>query len=201
MKRSIIGATLILIALATTVVYHLTQQADIYYYQGHNFFIKAQYKDAIPLFRESLKYDPERVPSLSELAYAYLWSGQYQEAIPVFQKLSVLDPKNERTKKSLATAYSWNKEYSRAEEIFLATLRANPKDRDAQKELAEIYLWDQKNEKAKDLLSSLLESNPRDARAKFLYGKALLYLGQTQAAIRIFEELSKGSVPAAQGAV
>ncbi|MFH1208290.1 MAG: hypothetical protein V1673_01865 [Candidatus Omnitrophota bacterium] len=46
MKSFIIIAALILTAAATTGAYHMTQQADICYYQGHDLFVKAQYKDA-----------------------------------------------------------------------------------------------------------------------------------------------------------
>ena len=126
MKSIIAGTMLILMAIGTTGVYHLTQKADIYYYKGHDLFMKSKYQAAIPLFLQSLSHAPERTKTLSELGYAYLWSGNYQEAIKVFQRLLQLEPGALRVKKSIASAYSWNKEYAKAEAIFLETLRANP---------------------------------------------------------------------------
>lgn len=189
MKKIVIGLSLVLIAVATTGVYHLTQRADICYYQGHDLFVRSQYKASIPFFLESISYDPKRAKALSELAYAYLWSGNHQEAIKVFQRLLLMDPGSLRVRRSLASAYSWNKEYERAEALFLEVLRVNKGDREAQKELAEVYIWDQKFDKSKTILKALIQSDPRDVRAKFLYGKALLYSGQTKEASRIFEEL------------
>ena len=193
MKKILFLMLLIVIAIVTTGVYHLTQQADICYYKGHDLFVKAKYKDSVPFFRESLLHDPKRSKTLTELGYAYLWAGNYPEAIRVFQKLVASEPKALRVKKSLANVYSWNKEYAKAEAIFLEVLRTDPKDRGAQKELAEIYIWDNKLDLARAILITMLQNNPGDARAKLLYGKALLYSGQTKEAIRIFEELSKGS--------
>lgn len=193
MKKIFFIVVLTLIAIATTGAYHLTQQADICYYQGHDRFVKSQYKASIPFFLKSLSHDPDRTKTLSELAYALLWSGSQQEAITVFQKLLSREPGNARVRKSLAIAYSWNKEYAKAEALFLEAIRANEKDREAQKELAEIYMWDNQFNKSKAILSVLLQSNPGDIRAKFLYGKAMLYSGKTKEALKIFEELSGGS--------
>jgi lipopolysaccharide biosynthesis regulator YciM len=194
MKRALlVGLTLIAVAAATTYVFQLTQKADIYYYQGHDLFVKAKYKASIPFFVQSLSHDPKRVKTLSELGYAYLWSGNQQDAIKVFQQLLVLEPENMRVRKSLASAYSWSKEYAKAEDLFLDVIRASEKDREAQKELAEIYIWDNKFDKSKEILTALLQSNPGDVRAKYLYGKALLYSGQTQEALKIFQELSGDS--------
>ena len=190
MRSVLVGLMLVLIAAGTTGVYHLTQKADIYYYQGHDRFTKSQYAAAIPLYLRSLSYGPERTKTLSELAYAYLWSGNQLEAIKMFQKLLSLEPRNARVRKSLATAYSWNKEYPKAEALFLEAIQADPKDREAKKGLAEIYLWDNQFAASQKILLDLLQSNPGDAQVKFLYGKALLYSGRTKEAIRIFEELS-----------
>jgi tetratricopeptide (TPR) repeat protein len=198
MKKILFAILLLVTGVATTGIYHLTQQADICYYKGRDLFVKAKYKDSIPFFRESLVHDPKRPETLSKLGYAYLWSGNYPQAIEVFQKLVSSEPKAPRAKKTLANVYSWNKEYAKAEAIFLEILRTDPNDREAQKELAEIYIWDNKFDLSKAILVALLRNNPGDARAKLLYGKALLYSGQTKEAIRIFEELSKVPKPIAK---
>lgn len=189
MRKILILLLLALVAFATTGAYHLTQQDKIAYFQGHDLFVKGEYRATIPFYLKSLSHDPRRTQSLSELAYAYLWSGNPEKAIAVFQKLLARDAGSERSQKSLADAYAWNKEYAKAEGIYLELLARNPNDRITQKALAEVYLWNQRLAEAKALLADLLRTDPRDARAKFLYGKALLYSGDNQAAIRIFEEL------------
>ena len=68
MNRSIIGIIILipLIAALTTLTYHLTQQADMNYYQGHRLFLKGDFRQAIPFFQETLEIDPKKTGAMNK---------------------------------------------------------------------------------------------------------------------------------------
>ncbi|MBU9889241.1 MAG: tetratricopeptide repeat protein [Candidatus Omnitrophica bacterium] len=189
------------VAAGTSLIYHETQKAEIYYYKGRGHFFKGDYERAIPLYERTLSFEPAHREALTELAYACLWSGKPEQAINHFQRLLALDPESLRAQKSMADAYSWNKQYAKAIVMYLQVLAVTPEDAGTKRKLAEVYMWDQQYPKAAAVLESHLKQFPRDVRAKFLYAKTLQYKGDTTTASRIYRELLYGEKSQTGGSV
>ena len=81
-----------MLAVATTFVFHATQQASINYYKGHDLFVQGDYEAAASYFARAVALDPEYKEALTELAYSLLWTGRSEESIHVFQQLLLLEP-------------------------------------------------------------------------------------------------------------
>ena len=191
MKRNITIIFIItLLTFLTAFTYHLTQQADINYYQGHRLFLKGNYEQAIPFYVRAVEEGSARMETYKELAYCYLWTGNSEKSIQLFNDIAAQRPDDFKIKGSLAEAYSWNRNYTEAIKIFKEiVLKTNSPW--AKEKLAEVYLWNGQPKEAKMILESLVKRNPDNYNLKLLWGKSLYYTGESQKASEVFEGLLK----------
>ncbi len=190
-KNFIIIAILIsALSVSTTLAYHLTQQANINYYQGHRFFLEGEYEKAIPYYKNALKIDPAKADALRELAYSYMWTDKPERSVKLFRESIAIDPSDQKIKTSLAEAFSWQKKYKEAIDLYKEII-VDTDDLGVKKALAEVYIWSGQPEKAKSLLENVLKKYPGDYKARLLWGKALLYSGESEKAAEIFKQLLK----------
>ncbi|MCF7893374.1 MAG: tetratricopeptide repeat protein, partial [Candidatus Omnitrophica bacterium] len=150
-KIAILSLSLVIIAAATSFLYHYTQQAKINYHQGHRLFLKGNYSKAIPYYKNSLKVDPRQLKVKKELAYSYFWTDNPKKAIPLFQDISKKNPKNQELKLYLAEAYSRTGSRNKALSI-MDKIEVKSKQPDVKMALAEIYIWNSQLVKARKLL-------------------------------------------------
>jgi tetratricopeptide (TPR) repeat protein len=190
MRRVSIAFVFVVTAAIISVFYHLTQQADINYYQGHRMFLAGKYRPAIPFFQTALEEDPGKKEAILELGYSYLWTGSPKKAIPLLLVSSKNYPKDKKIMCGLADAYSWNKKYDEAIAILRNKLLVSD-DILIKKKLAEVYLWSGRNDLAEIILESILRRNPGDTDALYMLGKALYYSGESRKASEILEKLLK----------
>ncbi|MBL7130850.1 MAG: tetratricopeptide repeat protein [Candidatus Omnitrophica bacterium] len=180
--------TLIFTSVITTVVYHKTQKADIYYYQGHRLFEKSAYDKATKFYEQALKIKPSYADALEDLAYCYQWTDRYEKAIEVFQKALLSSPQDNGLKISLAETYSWIKEYKKAIPLYKEVIAVTD-SLDTKMQLAEVYIWNNQFEEAKEILFEILKITPEDKKVKLLLARAMQYSGQAKQAIEIYKEL------------
>jgi len=193
-KTILLIIALVFSSLTTTVIYHKTQQSDIKYYQGHRLSEKGKYREAIPLYKESLSIKPLRIDALKELAYCYQWTSNQPEAIKTFQKIISLKPRDYSIKKSLAESLSWEKNYDEAIMLYENIISVTG-GKDAKLKLAEVYIWDDQPQKAKEILQSILRDSPNDFTARLLLAQAMQYSDEAAKAIAILNELLKEKIP------
>jgi len=188
--KIIIISAISIVAFFTTFTYHLTQRADMSYYQGHRLFLKGKYAKAESHYTKAIEEGSTRRETYEELAYCYLWTGNSERSIQLFQDIVVWDPDDLEIKISLARAYSWNRRYREAIGILKGIVLTTDSDR-AKKTLAEVYLWNGQPKESKIILEPLVKRYPDDQGLKLLWGKALYYTGDPEKASRVFEEVLK----------
>ncbi|MFA5157245.1 MAG: tetratricopeptide repeat protein [Candidatus Omnitrophota bacterium] len=182
LKIIYLAIALLFTSFATTLVYHKTQQSDIYYYQGHRLFNKGSFDKAIPLYEKSLAADPSRYDTLKELAYSCLWTGKNKEAAGYFRGALALDPEDMHMKKSLAQALAWDRQYTQAAGIYREIIEST--DDDAVKlQLAETLIWDKQFGDAETLLKTM----PSDVKAIANLADILSWRGDYAGAIGGYE--------------
>ena len=145
---------------------------------------------AAPLFAEEGVNQKELKELMGD---SYMIEQDYDSSVKQYREVLAKDPQNIKARVSLADVLSWQQKYEEAVAEYLKALELKPGDAGVQRKLAEVYVWDKKFDEAKAVLIPLLENNSKDAKAKLLYGKALLYSGQTKEAIRVFKELDEAS--------
>ncbi|NQT47322.1 MAG: tetratricopeptide repeat protein [Candidatus Omnitrophica bacterium] len=190
MRLFLIIVVLLATAIATTLLYHQTQQADINYYQGHKFFEKGEYDEAMKFCEKTLTINPSHKGALRDLAYSCQWTGDFERAIEAFNQILSMNPGDYKVMMALAETLAWNKEYEKSiavcEEIIDST-----GDVKAHILLGQIYIWNNQFDNAKEVLEEVLRKDPDNSQAKLLYAKALHYSGEAKAAIEIYKKLLK----------
>jgi len=179
---------LIVLAAGTTVAYHLTQQDDINYYKGHRLFVRGQYRQAIPFFQKAIMIDPRRLDAVTDLAYAYQWTGANAKAIECFTRILAAAPNDHKIRFSLAQSYAWQKQYDSAIALYKEVIAATD-DIDAKEHLAYVYLWTKRYDLAKAAAEEILRKDPENISAKLIVAKGLSYTGQAPKAIALYEEI------------
>jgi tetratricopeptide (TPR) repeat protein len=187
-KAPLIILILTTVAVLVTVFYHTTQQADINYYQGHRFFKYGNYEKAIPLYEASLKANPDKVSSLQELAYSYLWTGTPEKSIDLFKQIIRQKPNDYDVMLFLASAYAWTGDYEKAIPILINVI-SKTGGLQAKIKLAEVYIWNAEPEKAAPILEDILKQSPEHTKAKMLWAKSLYYTGESEEAAEVLERL------------
>ncbi len=187
-KIFIFAGILLIIASATTYIYHTTQQADINYYKGHSYFQKAKYDPAINFLELAIKYKPNMLPALLDLAYACQWTQKHKEAISYFERILTIQSDDYKAMFSLAQTYSWEKNYAKAISLYKEIIDKT-KDIEAKKSLAEVYIWDKQLPQAKELAESIVKDYPNDLQAKLILATALQYSGEPEKAIEYYKQI------------
>jgi tetratricopeptide (TPR) repeat protein len=188
MKNLRLPFLFILLALATTLVFHWTQQARINYYSGRKFFTRGQYEQALPFFRRAYRDLPASFEIIRDLAFTLQWTGHSPDSIPLLEKALALKPGDAGLKEGLADAYAWNQRY---DESALLYMELAQKDHGAglMRKMGEVYIASGEFKKAQEFLKKALESSPGDKRTQLLLARALHYAGDHEGAIRICREL------------
>ncbi len=181
-----------IIALITTGAYYLSQQPDIQYYKGHNFFSKGDYPNAIQTHEKNLQKNPSRSDVMRELAQSYQWSKNYTKAIEIFRRILQAAPKDLEAKDALAETLSWNKEFPEAIRLYREVL-AEKDNTQTRINLAEAYLWSEDYKSSQALLRDVLKNDPKNTRAKFILGKTMQYAGRPEEAVALFQDLLDNS--------
>jgi tetratricopeptide (TPR) repeat protein len=187
-KAPILILILLTVAVLVTVFYHTTQQADINYHQAHRFFQYGNYEKAIPYYEASIAAGPEKIDSLKELAYSYLWTGRPEKSIELFKQAIEQKSDDYDIMFALASAYSWAGDYEKAIPI-LKNVVSKTGGLGAKLHLAEVYIWNAEPEKAMPILEDILKQSPEHTKAKTLWARSLYYTGESEEAAEVLEKL------------
>ena len=183
-------SAVVFLGVSTSLAYHITQQADINYFQGYRFFLKGQYEKAIPFYEQAVKQGARSNEVYKELAYSYLWTGRSRDSIQLFKDLFLKEAGNPDMAYSLAQAYAWNKQYDKSIDLLRGLVRISGSEM-ARKKLAEVYLWSGRPEQARVVLEPMVQRYPEDTDIALMWGKSLYYTGESEKASKVFEEILK----------
>ncbi|NQU73092.1 MAG: tetratricopeptide repeat protein [Candidatus Omnitrophica bacterium] len=183
-------AILLVTAIAITLLYHQTQQADINYYEGHRYFEKGEYEEAMKFCEKTLAINPSHEGALIDLAYSCQWTGDFKRAIETFKQVLSINPEDYKIMMALAETLAWNKEYEKSIAVCEKIINSTGGIK-AQILLGQVCIWSKQFDSAKEVLEEVLRKEPDNSQAKLLYAKALHYSGEAKKSIEIYKELLK----------
>ncbi|MFA6636691.1 MAG: tetratricopeptide repeat protein [Candidatus Omnitrophota bacterium] len=188
MRKFLIVIAFLVVAVLTSVTYHITQRSSINYHIGRGFFTAGQYRKAIPFFATALEEDPSSKKAARDLGLSYLWTEAPEKAAPLLQETVDKDPENASLLEDLADAYAWSGEHDAAIGVLREKLRFES-DFSSEKKLAEMYLWSKRYGEAETLLRAMASRYPEDKDVLLLLGRALYYSGNSKEASKVLEKL------------
>jgi tetratricopeptide (TPR) repeat protein len=134
--------------------------------------------EAIRLYQQYLKAEPQSVPALANLGVALAHIGRYNEAMSKYRNALKIDPNNETVRLNLALAWYKQAEFDKAALELVDLRKSHPGNPQALFLLADCYLRLDKNREAIALLQPAYEANPEDRAVDYALGTALLRAGE-----------------------
>lgn len=157
------------------------------------------YKEAALYFEESLRYNPENIEVLSDLAYSYEMLDDFNAAITTTNKILDIEPYTYEAWINLGKLYSLSEEYEKAVDSFDFALTINESDSSVLKLKAHCLSLLGRTKEAIEIFKDLLQTNAIDTSLYFLlaecyqslemYDEALNYLQKYQVLEGETEEL------------
>ncbi len=197
MKKFIFLLILLLVAAATTFVYHKIQGADIDYYSAHQHFKQGNYDTAIQLYKKVLAEKESHIEALEELGLSYFWTGRYAEAIETFRKFLSYKPADNDIKKALAEALHYSGKTKEAAVLYEEILGDKTKQPDEAREenvkklLGEAYMIGKDYEDSVRQYRAVLKKNPQDIKTRIALADILSWQKKYDEAVSEYLEALK----------
>lgn len=136
--------------------------SENYFKKGVVFGNLQKYQEAVKAFSEALKFQPDNVEILSEIAEDLSILGNQQDAISYYKKAINIEPQNLTLKAKLGRVYISKKEMKKAYELFSEIYAIDSTNVYWNKQLAFCSFQVSKRLQAVHLYEKVLEANPRD---------------------------------------
>lgn len=120
------------------------------------------FKEAVIYFQESLKFNPENIDVLSDMAYAYEMLGDFSSAINATNKILDIEPYTYEAWINLGKLFSLKEEFEKAIDAFDFALTINDSDSNVLKLKAHCLSIAGRVEEALAVFKELLLSDPKD---------------------------------------
>ena len=117
-----------------------TQTAEDKYKEASAAFDRGEFEQAIGLYEEALKLQPESVPIRTDLGVALVRLGRYSEAIDNYEQALKRDPGNVVVRLDLTLAWYKQENFAKAAELLEALRKDHPENRQTLYLLADCYL-------------------------------------------------------------
>ncbi len=141
--------------------------ADLYFKKGLILSSLQNYQEAVKVYSEALKLQPDNPEIISEMAEGLAVLGNYQDATPYFQKSAKLQPENLTLAAKLGRNYISLKDYKSAYNCFSDIFKKDSTNVYWNKQLAYSAFRVGKKEEAITLYEKVLAQNPRDYSSYF----------------------------------
>jgi Flp pilus assembly protein TadD len=162
----------------------LYQQADQAYDRG-------DVEQAVHLYRELLKLQPDSIQARTNLGVALAHLGRYAEATAEYRSALRLDPQNPIVLLNFALAWYKQADFEKAA-VELEHLRTrHPENQQSLYLLADCYLRLGRNRDAVKLLQPAYEASPDDHAVDYAFGTALMNDGQIQKGEVVIDRILK----------
>lgn len=170
----------------------LAQSAEEKYKEASSAFDRGEFEQAIALYEQALKLQPDSVPIRTDLGVALVRVGRYTDAINNYEQGLRSDPENEVARLNLALAWYKQAIFAKAAEELEILRKSHPKNRQALYLLADCYLRLGKNGEVASLLRPEYEANPGDLAVDYALGTALIRQGKIHEGEVIIDPILKG---------
>lgn len=149
------------------------------------------HKEAIAFLEESLKYNPDNVDALSDLAYAYEMVGNFEKAIETTNKILDIEPYTYEAWINLGKLHTLREEYEKAIDAFDFALTINDGDYIVLKLKAHCMSLVGRTEEAIDIFKELVWETPGDSTIFFLLAECYQTLEMYDEALNYLESYRK----------
>jgi tetratricopeptide (TPR) repeat protein len=136
--------------------------AQIYFKKGVVFGNLQKFQEAVQAFSEALKFEPDNIEIISELAEDLSILGNQQDAITYYKKALKIEPDNLALKAKLGRVYISKKEMKKAWELFSEIYAIDSTNVYWNKQFAFCSFQTGNRLLAVHLYEKVLEANPRD---------------------------------------
>lgn len=139
-----------------------TPSYQMYFKKGVVFSNLQKYQEAVKAFSEALKFQPENVEIISELAEDLSILGNQQDAIAYYKKAIQIEPDNLTLKAKLGRVYISKKDIKKAYDLFTEIYEIDSTNVYWNKQFAYCSFQAGKRLQAVHLYEKVLDANPRD---------------------------------------
>lgn len=126
------------------------------------------FKESISFFEKSLKFNPDNMEVLTDLAYVYETGGDIDAAIEIHNAILDIDSYTYDSWVNIGKLYSLKDEFEKAVDAFDFALTINEKDLSVLKMKAHCLSLCDRIEEAVEIFNVLLDANPQDSNVYFL---------------------------------
>jgi Tfp pilus assembly protein PilF len=170
------------------------RKANLYYTQGTQNLLDAQYTNALKNLLEAYKYRPNDTKILNNLGMAYYYKKSVGNAKRFLNEALELDPKNSDARMNLANIHMEQADYTSAETQYKKILQdlLFPKQFQTYHNLAKLEQKRRNTLATKKYLAQSIEANENYCPAYFDLGTIQMEEGQFAKAEQNFKEASMG---------
>jgi len=136
--------------------------SQMYFKKGVVFSNLQKYQEAVKAFSEALKFQPDNVEIISEMAEDLSILGNQQDAITYYKKAIKIEPDNLALKAKLGRVYISKKDIKKAYDLFTEIYAIDSTNVYWNKQFAFCSFQAGKRLQAVHLYEKVLEDNPRD---------------------------------------
>lgn len=185
-----VGIITLLFAVPPPAV--LAQSAEETYKEASAAFDRADFEQAVALYEQALKLQPDSVPIRTDLGVALVHLGRYTAAIANYEQALKRDPENALLRLNLALAWYKQAEFAKSAEELASLRHAHPENRQALYLLADCYLRLGRNADVVTLLQPEYQANPEDLAVDYALGTALIRMGKIHEGEVVMDRILKG---------
>lgn len=122
-------ALILATVLASFFCYRLTQKKWLHLNAAESLYEKKSFKEAIPLYEESLAEGVTSSKAVLHLADSYTAIGKFPEAIQYYRRYLDIYPNDSNARLSLARTLSWNGNYEESQKEYQKLLEGSKETR------------------------------------------------------------------------
>ncbi len=159
-------------------------KADELLKQGGEKLAAGKTDEAIAIFRQVVKLEPDNPAILRELAMGLLVAEKHKESVGVYKKIIELDPTDDKARYNLATSLLRMRDYYEAEKIYQDLLRRDPENIKILSNLGTLYYVKGKLAYAAEHWGKVVKLDPKNADAHTTLGEVFIDLTRYDEAMK-----------------
>lgn len=163
-------------------------QPDALHYAGVLAHQQGRHEEAIALIERSLEVAPGRADPYSNLGIVFQSTGRLDDAIAAFERAIALDPAHANAYSNLGVLLRATGRPVEAETAYRAAIRLDPDHIDAYTNLGILLNASKRTQEAAACFCKVITLRPKHREARKLLALAHCMLGETDEAVRIFED-------------
>ena len=170
----------------------MAQSPEEKYKEASSAFDRGDFEQAVALYEQALKLQPNSVPIRTDLGVALVRLGRYSEAINNYEEVLKREPENAIVRLNLALAWYKQAAFAKAAEELQNLREKHPDDSQTLYLLADCYLRLGKNADVAALLQPKYVADPGDLAVDYALGTALIRQGKIHEGEVVIDRILKG---------